>query len=81
MVINHSITHLSEFRQVGERKGGGGEREECSGEKEKKARMELNDRERELKSSRRVRKKRRESFIVASRTCRDTGKLSDGDSL
>lgn len=22
MVINHSITHLSEFRQVGEREGG-----------------------------------------------------------
>lgn len=56
VVINHSITHLSEFRQVGEREGqwGGrrdgakereGERkrmEECSGGKE-----ELNDREKE----------------------------------
>lgn len=43
--------------------------------------MELNDTGREMKSTRRVRKRKRESFIVGAWTCPDTGKLLDGDSL
>lgn len=44
VIVNHSITHLSEFRQVGEREGG-----EREGERKGwgNAAEELNDREKE----------------------------------
>lgn len=76
MVINHSITHLSEFRQVGEIGRGWNEKgrkrgvekekgmEECRGRKEEERREELNDKEgmQKLHKGQKEKEKRRKFY-------------------